>query len=302
MDYPEFTIIRLREEEEPFPLPAFFSLLPKKARCRLKYRWLMWRLPIMCEEAFCLKWQGEEFTLPFTREDLCAYTTAELTDMLHRIILEKGVQNMVVDKPLEPYLEKSLRIDGCMIPILMTDEIVKYVCRKHQISRRELKPVVIAASGSDTMYVLKKLGADLNRLTIVTEEPEAYEEYSRRMYEEQGLLVSVRGRPLVSELYGNLILELSGKREKDYRFYQKDSIVLNLSGNPYRTMDAWRKRKDLVCYNRFDIRIQGEVWDNRILQALIYKTSTWMGGGQLEKGEKIRDFYGFEVEKTGIES
>lgn len=302
MDYPEFTIMKLRGADDPVPLPFLLEHLPGRWGQRMKYRWLMWRLPVGSGEVQCLQRLGEVLVLPFWEEDLNAYTKEEITDMLHRIIMEKGVQNMVVDRALEPFLEKSLPVDGNMIPLLMLKEILRYICRKHQISERELKPVVIASDYRDTSVVLGKLGTNLNRLTIVTEEPEAYEEYAQAMYEEHGLLVNIKARPLDSEVYGNLVLELCGKREKDYRFYRSGSIVLNLSGNPYRTIDACLRRKDLSCYNRFDIRAEGEIWDNRILQAVIYKTSTWMGAGQLEKGEKIKEFYGLEVEKAGVES
>lgn len=268
----------------------------------MKYRWLRWRLPVGAGEIQCLHRLGEVLVLPFQEEDLNAYAKEEITDMLHRIILEKGAQNMVVDQALEPFLERSLLIDGHMMPMLMLKEILRYVCRKHQISEREMKPVVIASNYRDTEVVLRKLGTDLNRLTIVTDEPSVYEGYSQAMYEEHGLLVNVRARPLDAEVYGNLVLELCGEREKDYRFYRSGSIVLNLSGNAYRTIDACLHRNDLICYNRFDIRAEGEVWDNRVLQAVIYKTSTWMGTGQLEKGEKIKEFYGLEVEKAGVES
>lgn len=302
MDEPEFTVVRLRAEEEALELPSFWRKFRGKTAQKIKYRWLMWRLPLACGELICLNQCGEEIWLPFTREDLAAYSNEELTDMLHRIIIEKGAQNMVVDKLLEPYLEKGLRIDGRLMPLLMLKEIVSFVCRKHQISWRELRPVVIAGEAEATRWTLNCLGDQLNRLTIVTKEPGAYESFARYSYEENGLLVSIRPRPVTADLYGNLVIELDPCREKDYLYYRSGSIVLNLSGNRYRTLDACIRRKDLICYNRFDIRADGVLWDNRILQAVIYKTATAFGAGQLGKGSKIKDLYGFAVEKTGLES
>lgn len=314
MDYPDFLILRLRgpgdslfcgsrsEISKKIKRKHWLNLLPGKQGIHIRQWWMMWKMPIEIRATDCLGQQGEEVLLPFSEDDLSIYTKEEITDMLHRIIMEKGVQNMVVDAPLDQFLEKGLRIDGGMIPLLMLDEIVKHICKKHQIAKRELKPVVMAASVQETFYVLRKLGTDLNRLTIVTEAPELYEDFVRESYEEQGLLVRVIERPLRREVYGNLIIELSPRYRKDYFFYSEGSVVLNLSGNRYQIQDIIRRRQNLICYNRFDISIQGAVQDNRVLQAVIYKTNTQIGAGQLEKGEKIKEIYGFKVEKTGIQS
>ena len=192
MDYPEFLILRLRGPGDSLlrdkkSIPFFLRVLPRKTKDRLVPRWFRWKLPLECEVKECIGSRGLEVRLPFTEEDLDHYTKDAITDMLHRIIMEKGVQNLVVDRPLEQFLEKGLRIDGGMIPYLMLDEVVKYVCKKHQIARRELRPVVMAGTTTTTFAVLKKLGTDLNRLTIVTDTPEEYEEFAHQAFEEQGL-------------------------------------------------------------------------------------------------------------------
>ena len=305
MDYPEFLILRLREPGDSLlcdreKMPFFLRILPRKVRNHLAPGWMRWKLPLECKETECIGSRGQEVWLPFEKSDLDNYSREEITDMLHRIIVEKGVQNMVVDEALEPFLEKGLRIDGGMIPYLMLDEIVKHVCKKHQIARRELRPVIMAASARETFAALKKLGTDLNRLTIVTDTPEEYEEFARDAFEEQGLLVRVVERPLERELYGNLFLELSPRFRGDCKWYPDGSVAVNLSGNPYQIRDILLQRRNLVCYNRFDISVQGCVLDNRVLQAVIYKTNTQIGMGQVEKVDKIREIYGFKVEKAGI--
>ena len=112
----------------------------------------------------------------------------------------------------------------------------------------------------------------------------------------------VCARPLTQELYGNVVIELGGQGKEDCLFYRPGTIVLNLSGNGFRTVQARTCGRNLTCYNCFLIRAGGQVWDRRILQAVIFKTSTWMGGGQLQNSGKIKEKYGLEVEKTGLET
>lgn len=319
MDGADFLIVRLRGREEPLPpaaVPFFMAFLNPygdsglallrrfsgKWGRRLWYRWLRWRLPVACGPVDCLGSCGTEAVLPFSCEDLSAYTKEEIRDMLHRIMMEKGAQNIVVDRYLEPYLEKSLQIDGRMMLLLMADDILRQVCRKHQIARRELNLVIVASGPAETTWLIRKLGNGLNRLTVVTREPEAYQELAREFFEEEGLLVRVCARPLTQELYGNVVIELGGQGKEDCLFYRPGTIVLNLSGNGFRTIQARTCGRNLTCYNCFLIRAGGQVWDRRILQAVIFKTSTWMGGGQLQNSGKIKEKYGLEVEKTGLET
>lgn len=305
MDGADFLIVRLRGREEALPsaaVPFFIRRFPGKLGRLLRYRWLRWRLPVACAPVECLGSCGTEAVLPFSGEDLSAYTKEEIRDMLHRIMMEKGAQNIVADRYLEPYLEKSLQIDGRMILLLMADDILRQVCRKHQIARRELNLVIVASGPAETTWLIRKLGVGLNRLTVVTREPDAYRELAREFYEEEGLLMRVCARPLTQELYGNVVIELGGSGKEDCLFYRPGTLVLNLSGNVFRTIRACTCGRELVCYNRFFIRAGGQVWDNRILQAVIFRTSTWMGGGQLQNSGKIKEKYGLEVEKTGLET
>ena len=302
MDYPDFAVVQLRREEAAIRPPFFMRAVPGRWREQARCRWLMWKFPVAREEFFLLSAWGEVIVLPFCSQDLAAFRREEITDMLHRIILREGVQNIVVEKELESYLEKGMRIDGRMLPLLMSGEIIRHVCRRHQIARRELALVVIASDYLETKYVLDKIGHDINGLAIVAQQPEEYEVYARYAYEEEGLLVQVLPRPLRRELYGNVVVELAGEPADDFQYYRPGSVVLNFSGNFYRTRDALSKRRDLVCYNRFDIRAEGQVRDNRVLQAAIYKTSSRLGQGQLPRGEKLKELYGLEVEKTGIET
>ena len=319
MDGADFLIVRLRSREEALPpvaVPFFIAFLtphessdptliyrfPGKWGRLLRYQWLRWRLPLACGAVECLGSCGTEAVLPFSCEDLSAYTKEEIRDMLHRIMMEKGAQNIIVDRYLEPYLEKSLHIDGRMMLLLMADDILRQVCRKHQIARRELNLIIVASGPAETTGLIRKLGSGLNRLTVVTREPEAYQELAREFFEEEGLLLRVCARPLSQELYGNVVIELAGCGEEDCYFYRPGSIVLNLSGSRFRTIQACTCGRNLTCYNSFAIRADGQVWDRRILQAVIFKTSTWMGCGQLQSSGKIKEKYGLEVEKTGLET
>lgn len=93
---------------------------------------------------------------------------------------------------------------------------------------------------------------------------------------------------------------LAGREKKTVFFTGRGTIVLNLSGNGFRTVQARTCGRNLTCYNCFLIRAGGQVWDRRILQAVIFKTRHGWAADSCKTVEKSRKNTAWKWKKRGL--
>ena len=79
---------------------------------------------------------------------------------------------------------------NCYLPQLR--EIMEIILEKRKIPYEQFAPVLIDGGDvQDTLLGAELLGRDLNRLTILTDRPAYFTEYTDSMYEENGLIVEL---------------------------------------------------------------------------------------------------------------
>lgn len=156
--------------------------------------------------------------------------------------------------------------------------IIEQILEKKNLSYREFAPVLIdeekpemLVMEEDIFVVLKQLEQDLNTLTILTDRPNAFLEFARRMERECGLLVSVlEKRKLTyrefSAIKGNVLID-----------FQKNGHFLNA------------EKKDGYCYIPI-YKIPWKKGENLdIIVPIGYNTMIVKGIGQYEKSEQKRE-------------
>lgn len=296
-----YTYLITAGQNQDIPVPAYLEWLPGKLGNYFREKYLYKKLPVRKERMEVLQVEGQKLTLPYTYESLKKFPKEDITNILNRIIMREGVQNIVVEKKLEPYLDDSLLIDGRLLPYLMIREGTEWICNRHHIDRRGFQPVVVDSGDSDTEYVLAQIGQDLNFLTILTSRPEFFEDYVEQLYAQTGLMASVLTKPLYGQIQGNVVLDLNKAADRDYRYYPQNAIVLELTGMEKKRRDIMAKRRDITFYNRFDIADRDKIIDNRLLQAALCGECTWISKCELESMRPEAEEFHLKIRRLSSE-
>lgn len=298
----QYTYIVPANTANDIALPSMLEMLPGKWGEYIRRWYLFKNLPVDRQELKILDVRGQKLILPYTYESLKAFGKEEITNILNRIIMREDVQNIVVEKKLEPYLDESLLIDGRLTHYLLIREGINWAMRKHGIDAKNFNPIVMDSGDSDTEYVLSQIGQDLNFLTIVTRRPAFFEPYAEETYAKTGLMASILEKPLYGELTGNVVLDLCMDEDKDYQYYPRHAIVLDLTGSSKKRRDILAKRKDISYYNRFDVAVDGKVIDGRLLQAVICGECTWLSKCELESMRREIQDFPLKIRRLGIQT
>lgn len=210
---------------------------------------------------------GKRIILPYTLEELDAMDKAKLKSYMDSIMEEEQVETLVAEEKLKKYISEKNLVDGKFLKFLYLKEILENVIRRHSISKKRMKVIVIDSKEIQTEYLLDQIKEDLNYLTLVTHRPEYFKTYIENVYEESGLLISLINKPLASAIEGNIIINLDKEEDKNYRYFEEKGIYIDLSEISPKKSYIIAKRIDITYYNHIIIWIKGEVVDNFLAQA-----------------------------------
>lgn len=101
-------------------------------------------------------------------------------------------------------------------------EVMEQVLKSRRISYGQFAPVVIDGGDAEkTLLAAELLAQDLNKLTLLTDRPAYFEEYTDNMYEEQGLIVELLPKDAdkiaglaTDAMQGNVILDFEEPEER----------------------------------------------------------------------------------------
>ena|GEM_PF-2771835 len=277
-----FCILETAGKDAAMDFPRRLKCIPKKWRAKAETDYVRNELPVTKEVVTYFGVNGIKIILPYTFYQLQDFEVQEIKEIFECIIRREGVQNIVANERLLPYIQVDKVADGNLIPLLFTNEIIEWIRNKHEISEKEQHIVIMDSGGFAPGFVLSHFEDTLNHLTIITKREQYFEEYVEYMYEQTGLLVSVVSDAVQIKVEGNIVLDLCEIERGEYRYYPNNSIVIQFFYDKEKTKKIIVERKDLKYYNKIYLHNDDELVDNKLFQAVLCGSNMNMDPVKLE--------------------
>lgn len=254
--------------------------IPRKG----KWNYLWRKFPYIQRELEVLGRKGKIVELPFTREELEEKDTGVRSDILYRLQVETGISYLAIEKESGKLFPFEWVCDGKELPLYMAEKILDEIGYLEKIPKKSMHIVILAGDDSYTDFILKKLGAVYNYLTLAAEQKELYQDTLCNLYEEYGLAVSFMDRQSLNtgafRLSGDIFVDLTGKDNSYCRLLPKDAKAVDLLGE--KDIRYYQgKREDIKLYNGFSFGKEREI-PSGLLQAVLGQESGWLMRGALE--------------------
>ena len=271
--------------------------------------YLYHKLPLSYEQLEYLQIPGKRIILPFTMEELQGFKKEKITDMLNRIIMEEGTQNIVVERSLDCYVDPAIFIDGYMIPFLYLDDIIRLVRKIHKIPEKSMKLKIIDNSTIDLEGMITTFLDNLNFLTIITDREEELLPLAEKIYDETGLMVRIVNKRCLQEpaedagfqkADRDVILDLSEGNIENIYCLEKEAVYIDLSFNKEKAKTMLTKRKDIIYYNYFEFMMENQKSDNRLLQAVLCGNATWISKWDVKEMAAEAKKYPIQLIRAGV--
>jgi hypothetical protein len=141
---------------------------------------------------------------------------------------------------------------------------MKMILIEHNISYKHLKLVIIDSEDYKMEYLLELFVKDLNFLTIVTNRVEYFEEIQQMIYDTTGLVIDVVSNPVKDPIDGDIIIDASQKINKNYNYFNKNAVVIDLEANKEKLQYLYSRRKDLKVIYDIVLSVQGTIVNNEM--------------------------------------
>lgn len=281
MSESQFLYIKTRQK----PYVKFPWYIGKKGQWKYLFR----RFPYESHQIDVLGRKGMVIELPFTKKQLEEKNSKVLSDILYRLQIETGSSYLAVERSLEKIFSFEWICDGKNLALYMAEKIIDEIGNWEKIPKKNMHIVILAGDDIYTGFLLKKLGAIYNYITLVAEDEGVYNEYLQMLYAEHGLVVSFLEKQSVKMGWivplGDVYIDLTGKDNSFCKVFPKDAKILDLlCEKDIRYYQG--KREDIKVYNGFSFGKEKEI-PGGLIQAALGQESSWLMKGSLDDYEKL---------------
>ncbi|BCN29749.1 S41 family peptidase [Anaeromicropila herbilytica] len=255
----DFNILELAKEKDEIEVNYFlkriinrFSKLSKKEYVKQyaknQYqKQLIKELPILIKEFNYLSEKGYNIILPFTKEDILKYDPDFIKDYIEKVRIKYDLNNLFIPNKFKKYVDTSIESedDKKVLMYMVLDQLMKKILKEHNIEYKSLRLVIIDSEDYRMEYLLELFLKDLNYLTIITNRVEYFEEIQQKIYDTTGLVIDVTSNPVKEPIGGNVIIDANKKLNKNYNYFDKSAVVIDLESNKEKLQYLYSRRKDL---------------------------------------------------------
>lgn len=265
----KFAYLKCAERKEDiFIKSKFLKLLPQY----FKNKYIIKTNPFIINKIEYLDVEGFEIILPLIKEELVGpKSQIIIKDTLFKLE-EMGVITALTDIELSQTESKIIFMNGkSLIEFFIFFSIKKVL----KFTGKDIKyiEIIIIDNGDDnsTYNMIDAIYEEINYLSIFTNRPEYFEEYSEKIFCDTGLNLQIIEQNKSALREADIIINLSSSNEFNFDyFYKRGSIYIELSNNKEKTLEILRKRQDINIIDDIVISCDNKSIKNSLLEALLF--------------------------------
>lgn len=199
-------------------------------------------------------------------------------ETFNRQLFQYDIDVLILDNALKKFhsqFEAPVSVGG-ILGMYYIEDVLKEVKKKVRKTEKDLKYIVIDGPTTDCEYVLDHAAQDMNSLTLVTDNPNRYDEKLEQIYDESGLAIQVKNKDFRQELEGDIIIQCNSKQEKLFYCFQSKSVLIDFLSPEDSLNQIKIKRPDIEIVDKFDIIYSGEKWNADLLLGIIINSDRFM--------------------------
>lgn len=245
-DFIIFTCTLHRKVEK---LPVWCCLFPEKWKFGLEIRRRWKHLACKRQPVKMFEKLGERIELPFTVEELEQQEKEVIRSRVGEFLRQEQIGQVITEGEISRFLLPDTYTDGKIIKQYFLKQWIELLIQRNHIEKKEVRLLIIDDNTTDIIPVLEPVVTDKNFVTICTARRDFYDAFSQKVLEDSGLMISFCSEEEVGGEQANVTVDFQ-THEKGYRFYPRDSIVLDMTDNLRKEKYVAVKRKDIRYYRR----------------------------------------------------
>ena len=252
-----------------------------------------------------IKIEDNKIILPINKDDLNEKQSVKLANKTHKILQKTQSNKIVLSKDIQKNeIYKNLLysygydiVDGRWLFEAIVIKVLDFIITQKKIKKEETQISVLVNNLTDyTLENIKTLAKEYKILNIVTNHIEKFKKIEEKIYEEQGLIITVTNNKKKSLTKSKIILNIDFPQEllNKYNIFD-EAIIVNIRGN----LKVARKRFNGLVINDYEISTNvinnnESYYTKELYEAELYKNIPFSQLQDRVKRDKleIRELYG----------
>lgn len=180
------------------------------------------------------------------------------------------------------------------LPYIYGNECLSYLRRYGQLSKKQIRPVLIDDGDYRIDYFLKEFMEELNELTILTNRKEYFEGLQERAFQELGLLIDLREPWEEKELQGNLVWDFTEKLQRP-DCYPKGSLCFLPHKKEWKIRELLNMVPDITAVSLLSAECGGKTLSPALAESMLVPQGVTFRGSRCKELEHWCKSHGLSV-------
>lgn len=267
----KFTCFNFAESLNDIPFSMF---LKKYRKINSIKKVLLKKVPLKLSIIKMFDVEGFIVQLPLTYDifyDKDEYFIKNILKESTNLMQDENSIIFIYPHELLPYVVdfNVLVTDNKAIPFFFMNQIIEKCIRYTKKPQKDLHFVIIDGADTLSQYCIDLIYKNINYLTIVTNRREYFEDKINEIFKETGLIVELVTESLQKRLESDIIINCSKENNKNFYYFNKQSIIIDFISSSQQIRNIMIKRKDIIVIDSISLKINGELIDTVLAQAAI---------------------------------
>ena len=209
---------------------------------------------------------GVIVTLPITKDEGDTKYADKIFRKVLRQLANDGVKSTAIEGGNSSYDDIILSLSGFYILPFLLPQFLRQ-CKKRLNQQIEL--LIIDEMTDLTLDILCIVSNEVDRITILTEQTDLFENAAYKFYIDSGLNIFVTNSGENANM-GNVILSASFNPLENIDKFAGNSIYMDMVGSNNASAALEAKRRDIIVADGFELKIDDKYIDNILLETILY--------------------------------
>lgn len=249
----QYAELYFAEKEEDIPINRYLMKLPPLMRNRI----IQWKIGLKYEEKVIWGVKGKWVQLPMTYtmyRTMPGIITSDLFKKIEKRLLKREITHVVLPKIMRACPFESIReCTGNYIKPFFIMDMIRFISSNRLTNKdlKDLEIIILDGNKKDVLMMVDFIYPYINYLTIITNEPERFEDLGKNIFDDVGLNIQVLSYNKTAIAQGDIIIDTHYDDPSVIRFCKKNAVYIDMGNHLEKTAMLVERQNQIPVIDDF---------------------------------------------------
>ena len=249
----QYAELYFAEKEDDIPINKYLMKLAPSIRNRI----IKWKVPLKYEGETIWDIKGERVQLPMTYtmyRTMASTMKKGLFQKIEKRLLKRDISYVIQPNTMRVCPFKAIEeCTGNDIKPFFIMDIIRFISNNRLINKdlKDLEVMILDGNKKDVYRMIELVYPYINYLSIITNEPERFENLAKNIFDDVGLNIQVLSYNKTAIAQGDIIIDTHYDDPSVICFCKKDAVYIDMGNHLEKTAMLLERQQHIPVINDF---------------------------------------------------